>query len=142
MTLVDANVLLYAVNVAAAQHASAKAWLDQALSSEETVGLPWVSLLAFVRIATHPAIFPAPLTVAQAMGVVTAWAQHPSVANPEPLRGFPERLTQALHDANANGNLTNDAYLAALAGQYGATVVTFDRDFTRFKGIKSHILRA
>jgi uncharacterized protein len=132
MTLVDANVLLYAVNTASLQHQAAKAWLDDALSREARVGLPWHSLLAFVRIATHPAVFPNALSTLQALDVVNAWCSRPNVVHPEPSRSFTATFTHTLTTGGARGNLVNDAYLAALAIEHGATVVTFDRDFARF----------
>ena len=135
MTLVDANVLLYAVNTASPQHRAAKAWLDDALSGDARVGLPWLSLLAFVRIATHPTVFPEALTTLQALDVVHAWCSRPNVVHPEPSRSFTATFTHALTTGGAPGNLVNDAYLAALAIELGATVVTFDRDFARFSSV-------
>ncbi|MFU8888605.1 MAG: TA system VapC family ribonuclease toxin [Trueperaceae bacterium] len=135
MTLVDANVLLHAVNAASPQHAPAKAWLDDALSSDARLGLPWLSLLAFIRIATHPSLFPRPLSVVQALEVVDLWRRAPNVVHPEPGRGFPETFTRMLRAGSAPGNLVNDAYLAALASEHDAAVATFDRDFARFPDV-------
>ena len=137
MTLVDANVLLHAVNVTSPQHRAAKAWLDDALSGDERVGLPWLSLLAFVRLATHPAVFPSPLAIDQALGVVRASCARPSVVHPEPSSGFVDSFGHALESARAHSGLVTDAYLAALANEYGARVVTFDRDFARFDGVET-----
>ena len=135
MTIVDANVLLYAVNTASPQFARAKGWLDGALAGDARVGLPWLSLLAFVRIATHPSVFPNPLTLEQAVSVVESWCEWPSVVHPEPSERFAASFGHALRAGGAHANLANDAYLAALANEYGATVVTFDRDFDRFPGV-------
>jgi len=135
MTLVDTNVLLYTINASSPQHGAAKAWLDEALSGDERVGLPWLSLLAFVRIATHPAVFPSPLRIDQALAVVRAWCARPNVVHPEPSSGFLDTLDRVLDASRAHGGLVSDAYLAALAIEYGATVVTFDRDFARFDGV-------
>ncbi|MFN2321639.1 MAG: type II toxin-antitoxin system VapC family toxin [Trueperaceae bacterium] len=135
MTIVDANVLLYAVNGGSPQHDRAKRWLDDALSGDGRVGLPWLSLLAFVRIATHPAVFPNPLPLDRAFAIVDGWTRRPNVVHPEPSRDFATTFGHALRSGGAHANLANDAYLAALAHEYGATVVTFDRDFDRFEGI-------
>lgn len=132
MTIVDANVLLYAVNAASPQHAAAKGWLDDALSGDTRIGIPWLSLLAFLRIATHPAVFARPLTVVQALGIVDVWCQATNVIHPEPGRGFAATFAHTMTSGSAPGNLVNDAYLAALATQHGAAVATFDRDFARF----------
>jgi uncharacterized protein len=135
VTLVDANVLLYAVNTASPQHQAAKTWLDDALSGDPRVGLPWLSLVAFVRIATHPSVFPKALSTLEALDVVDAWCGRPNVVHPEPSRSFTTTFARALTTGGARGNLVNDAYLAALAIEHGATVVTFDRDFARFSGV-------
>ena len=136
MTLVDAKVLLYAVNSASPQHRAAKTWLDDALSGDERGGLPWLSLLAFVRIATNPSVFPTALPTRRALAVVDAWCSRPNVVHPEPSRSFATTFERTLTTGGAHGNLVNDAYLAALAIEHDATVVTFDRDFARFSGVK------
>lgn len=129
MTIVDANVLLYAVNTSSPQHAAAKGWLDDALSGDIRLGIPWLSLLAFLRMATHPSVFPRPLSMDQALGVVEVWCRAPNVFHPEPSRGFAVAFTHMITSGSAPGNLVNDAYLAALAIEHDAT---FDRDFARF----------
>lgn len=132
MTIVDANVLLYAVNSATHQHRQARRWLDRALSSGEPIGMPWLVLLAFLRIATHPAIFDRPLERGQALSLVDAWCQVPSVVHPQPTARFLAVLSEAMARAGVAGNLVNDAYLAALASAYDARVATFDGHFRRF----------
>lgn len=137
MKLVDANVLLHAVNGTAFQHRRAKAWLDEALSAHEAVALPWVSLLAFIRIGTQRTVFPSPLTISKAFEVVDAWLGCPVAVTPEPDSRHPVRMAELLTAAGSTGgNLVNDAHLAALALQYKATVVTFDNDFGRFPGVR------
>ena len=132
MTIVDANVLLYAVNAASPQHAAAKAWLDDAMADDPRLGLPWLSLPAFLRIATHPSVFPRPLSVVQALEAVDDWCQAPNVVHPGPRRGFAAAFAHTMTSGSAPGDLVVDAYLAALATQHDAAVATFDRDFARF----------
>lgn len=136
MTLVDANVLLYAVDINARHHEAAKSWLEFALTGHETVMVPWVSLLAFIRISTHHAIFERPLTTEQAIMAVQSWLDQPAVLVPSPDGSQTQRMLSLLTATGSGGNLVNDAYLAALALQYGATVVTFDPDFNRFPGVR------
>ncbi len=137
MKLVDANVLLSAVNSSAAHHERARAWLDHALSGEEGVILPWISLLAFVRITTQPSLLPHPLSLDDACAVVAAWVGAPNAVTPAPDSRHIVRVHELLAAAGSSGgNLVNDAHLAALALQYGATVVTFDNDFGRFPGVR------
>lgn len=77
MYLVDANVLIYAVNESAERHENARSWLDAVLNSNEQVGFTWIALLAFVRLATNPAIFPRPLDIDDATGIVRQWLVQP-----------------------------------------------------------------
>lgn len=132
MKVVDANVLLYAVSERSRHHETARRWLAEALSGAEAVALPWLSLLAFIRVATNPQIFPRPLTVEQATATVEAWLGAPCAITLEPSTRHLAVLTALLTEAGTAGNLTNDAHLAALALEHAAEVVTFDRDLARF----------
>ena len=80
MKLVDANVLLYAVNSDADHHERSRRWLDASLSGADTVGFAWIALLAFVRLSTRERLFPRPLSMDEAMDRVDAWlAANPAV---------------------------------------------------------------
>lgn len=132
----DANVLLYAVNEDAPQHAQAHGWLDRALSGQATVGFAWVVLLAFVRLSTRVGLFPNPLPVDAALGVVRGWLGQPSAVVLEPGPRHVETLASLLGPLGAGGNLTNDAHLAALAVVHRGQVVSYDVDFARFAGVR------
>lgn len=136
MKLVDANVLLYATDRSSSHHLGARDWLNTALSGSDTVLMPWISLLAFLRTATHPSIYDRPLTVDDAMSTVDAWLARPQVITPEPDTAHPRRMRELLDATGRGGNLVNDAHLAALALQYRATVMTYDNDFGRFPGVR------
>jgi len=73
MILLDANLLIYAVNADAPLHGKAKSWLESALSGQETVGFSWNVLLAFLRLTTRPGLFRHPLPVDTAFDLVAAW---------------------------------------------------------------------
>jgi toxin-antitoxin system PIN domain toxin len=137
MLLVDVNVLLYAVNDDAEQHETARRWLTDALRSAEPVGLAWVVLLAFLRISTRSGIFPRPLSSAQALGLVESWLVRPAVVVVDPTPRHLAVLAGLLGPRDGGGNLVNDAHLAALAVEHGATVVSYDADFARFPGVRS-----
>lgn len=136
MLLVDANVLLYAVNARAREHAVARGWLASALGGGETVAFAWTVVLAFLRVSTHRAVFPRPLTLAEAAEVLTRWLAAPAVVTVEPSSRHLPLLHGLLEPAGTAGNLVGDAHLAALALENGATIVSFDRDFARFEGIR------
>ncbi|MFS8584230.1 MAG: type II toxin-antitoxin system VapC family toxin [Acidimicrobiia bacterium] len=136
MILVDANVLLYAVNESVDKHEQARSWLDGALNGREPVGLSWIVLLAFLRLSTRVGLFPSPLTVREAIDRVEAWlAQPPSVVL-EPTSRHLSVLAGLLASTGSGGNLVNDAHLAALAVEHDATIVTYDTDFGRFPGVR------
>lgn len=136
MRLVDANVLLCAINRTAPDHATAKRWLDDALSGGATVGFAWVVLLAVVRLATRPGLFVRPLTVEEVAGVVRGWLSARPAAVVHPGERHLELLAEALGAAGTAGNLTTDAHLAALALEHHAAIITFDADFDRFPGVR------
>lgn len=138
MQLVDANVLLHAVNERSREHVAARDWLQNALAGTEAVAFAWTVVLAFLRVSTHPSILQRPLTAAQAAGVIESWLQVPTAVTLEPTRRHLPLLHGLLERAGTAGNLVNDAHLAALALEYGATVVSFDRDFARFEGVALH----
>ena len=130
--IVDASVLLYAVDEQSAFHAVARDWLSEALNGTVRVGIPWVSLLAFQRIATHPRASANPLTAARAWSHVDAWLGAEQAWTPEPGRRFAEILGGLIGGGDIRGNLVPDAYLAALALENGVGVCSFDSDFARF----------
>jgi uncharacterized protein len=132
MILVDANVLLYAYQPRAGQHARCRAWVEAAFSGEEAVCLAWVTILAFVRISTNPRVFERPLLGVEALATVSSWLARPSVSVLEAGEQCWEIFRQLVVDAQASGPLVMDAFLAALAIESGAKLVTTDRDFTRF----------
>ena len=130
--IVDANVLLYAVDEVSPFHLSAKGWLEAALNGPTRVGLPWPSLLAFQRIATHPRASDQPLTPAQAFRFIQDWLDNDQTWIPEPGRRHAEILGKLLVDGDLRGNFVTDAHLAALAIEYGVGICSYDSDFARF----------
>ncbi|MEJ7892090.1 MAG: type II toxin-antitoxin system VapC family toxin [Solirubrobacteraceae bacterium] len=136
MLLVDANVLLYAVNADARHHTAARDWLRQALNADETVGIAWVAALAFLRVSTSPVALAQPLGVEDASDFLEGWLGRPQVVLLEPTPRHLPLLRSLLASVGTAGNLVNDAHLAALALEYDATVISFDRDFGRFAGVR------
>jgi uncharacterized protein len=136
MRIVDANVLLYAVNSASEHHKACKRWLDGALSGADTVGLAWVPLLAFVRLTTKQGLFPTPLTGGDAMQQVADWCTAPGSVVVGPTARHADVLSGLLSRVGAGGNLVNDAHLAALAVEHRAGIVSYDNDFSRFDRVR------
>jgi toxin-antitoxin system PIN domain toxin len=133
--LVDANVLLYAVNIDARHHARSRRWLDESLSGGDTVAFAWIALLAFVRLSTKTGLFPSPLSLEGAMDRVDAWLGAPASVVVEPTPHHSRIVRDLLGAVGVGGNLVNDAHLAALAIEHRCGLVSFDNDFGRFAGV-------
>jgi toxin-antitoxin system PIN domain toxin len=138
MLIADLNLLLYATNADAPQHERARRWWESAVTGDENVGLAWIVILGFVRIATNPRIMSVPLTLAQALAIVGGWLAQPGIRVVEPTDRHWRILEELLAETGAAGNLTSDAHLAALAIEHGATLCSADRDFARFERLRWH----
>lgn len=133
--LVDANLLLYAVDSSSPFHERAAEWLETSLNGPQRVALPWQSLAAFVRISTHPRAWDRPLDPDTAAGLVRDWLDADTTWSPDPGPGYAEILLGLLSRHQVRGNLVTDAQLAALAIEHGLAVYSADSDFARFTEI-------
>ena len=132
MILVDANLLIYARVSSLPQHPRARDWLDARLNEPRKVGLPWVSLLGFARLATNRRIFERPLSIQQAWRQIESWLSTANVWIPIPTERHKEILSTLIQHIPEGGNLVPDADLAALAIEHGLILYSTDRDFARF----------
>jgi uncharacterized protein len=139
VVIVDANVLLYAVDLESAYHERSRSWLDTSLAGAEAVGFAWIALLAFIRIGTNASILANAMTADEATGQVEAWLAAPAAVIAQPTPRHSALLRGLLRDTGTAGNLTTDAHLAVLALEHGADIVSYDRDFARYPGV-SHRL--
>ncbi|MEX2626896.1 MAG: TA system VapC family ribonuclease toxin [Ilumatobacteraceae bacterium] len=130
--LVDANILLYSVDQDSPFHEAAHDWMAAALNGPQRVGIPWMSLNAFVRITTNPRALAHPLTAAEAWEFVEEWLDAPATWVPEPGRGHRTILGRLLRDLDLRANLVTDAVLAALCIEHGLRIISADSDFARF----------
>ena len=136
MILVDANLLIYAVDADSPNHPRARRWLERTLSDDEPVGLAWVVLLAFLRITTRPGILRRQLQPEKAVAYVDSWLEQPCVETVVPGAAHWSILRTLLAATGTAGNLTSDAHLATLAVEHGATLCSTDNDYRRFPGVK------
>jgi toxin-antitoxin system PIN domain toxin len=134
--LVDANILLFAVNTAAPEHNRAAAWLEVALNGNRRVGLPWESLTAFVRLATNPRVVARPLAPADAWAFVEEWLAAPAAWVPVPTERHAALLGDLVRRYRPSAKLVPDAHLAALAIEHGLEVMSADTDFARFTELR------
>ena len=136
MILVDANLLVYAHVESLPQHALARDWLDGRISAAAPVGLPWPSLLAFVRLVSNPRIFERPVPVSAAWRQVESWLDAESVWIPLPTERHQQLLAPLMASVEGRANLVPDAHLAALAIEHGLVLCSTDGDFARFDGLE------
>jgi len=134
--LVDANLLVYARAATLSQHAAARAWLDRQLSGTTHVGLPWPSLLAFLRIMSNPRVFERPEPLGDAWRQVEDWLDQDPVWIPMPTERHRETFAGLLDQTAGSANLAPDAHLAALAIEHGLTLCSTDGDFARFPALR------
>lgn len=136
MILVDANLLVYAHVRSFQQHESARAWLDTQFNGNSRVGLPWPSLLAFLRIVTNPRIFQMAATMSDAWKQVEDWLDCSVAWIPEPTEHHRDVLGSLLKTSGMQANLVPDAHLAALAIEHGLILCSTDGDFARFRNLR------
>jgi toxin-antitoxin system PIN domain toxin len=134
--IVDTSVLLPAVSPSLPHHAVARAALEAAINSERPVGLTWVVVNAFLRLTTKPGLFERPLTIDEAWELVDGWREHPNVRVVQETEEHARFWSELLRGAGAGGDLTTDAWIAAIAIAHGASVLTLDADFARFPNLR------
>lgn len=136
MRLVDANLLLYAVDEGSPHHVAAKRWLEEELSGPETLAFAWAVLLGFIRLVTNPRVFAAPLATDEALDLVDSWLEQPNVTVVHPTDRHSALLRELLVLLGTAGNLASDAHLAALSIEHGAELCSADSDFGRFARVR------
>lgn len=134
--IVDANILLYAVDSGSPHHSLAASWLTQALRGSSRVGLPWQTLGAFLRIGTHPRVLESPMSAADAQLYVDAWLALDTVWVPPATEHTVRIYGDLARRYQVTGNLVPDAQIAALAIEHGVEVVSGDTDFARFAEVR------
>lgn len=136
MYLVDANILVYSTDESSEHHQAARDWLDeQTAGVPRSVGLPWPSLLVYLRLVTNPRMYSPPATSVDAWQRVEDWLSRPAAWIPVPGPQHQRILGALIEACQPTGNLVPDVHLAALAREHGLTVVSTDTDFAKFSGI-------
>jgi len=136
VTIVDASVLLYAYQADSPQHRVAASWLHDLFAGEDTIGLCWITLWAFVRIGTNPRAWPSPIPVGTVFEIIRDWLAQPGVVIVHPGPRHAELLERLVTQSRAAGSLVSDAALAALAVENGAVLASTDQDFSRFADLR------
>ena len=136
MTLIDANILLYAEDSKSPHHSKARQWWDDQLFGASTVCLCWTVINAFIRIGTNPRVFKRPLSIDEASNRVQEWFNQPPTRVIVPTEQHWSLMRKLLVDGKATANLVTDAHLAALAIEHGCELHSTDSDFSRFPKLK------
>lgn len=136
MIVVDANLLIYSYDTHSPHHKKSLSWVEKVLSGTETVGLPWQTVSAFVRILTNRKLHGLRLSLEQAAEVVDEWLDQPNVRLLLPGEDYWRVLRRVMIEGQASGALVSDAVIAALTIEYGGVLHTPDRDFARFPGLR------
>jgi toxin-antitoxin system PIN domain toxin len=133
--LLDANVLLYATDESSPRHAAAAEWMAGAFEGDRRIAIPWQTIGAFLRIATHPRVFTRPLQAEQALDVMDGWLAAPHVWVPAASATTVRILQGLIRSHHLGGNAVPDAQLAAIAIEHGIPLVSADSDFARFADV-------
>lgn len=134
--LIDANLLLYALDGSSRDHEAARAWLEEVLNGTRRAGIPWTTAGAVLRIATNPRMLGTPQSPDRIRQYLDDWYQRSMVWLPPATQRTWSVLSTLVGRTGASGNLVPDAMLAALAIEHGLTVMTADTDFGRFPGVQ------
>jgi uncharacterized protein len=135
LILLDTNLLVYAYERRSRHHKVARAWLEGVLRRPAKVGLPWPTLLGFIRLMGNHHVTQHPLPLHRAWAQVESWLALPHTWIPLPTDRHQEILAELL-EGESRPDLANDAHLAALAIEHGLTVCSAYRDFARFQGVR------
>jgi toxin-antitoxin system PIN domain toxin len=130
---IDVNVLLYASTTRSTYHTRANELLQQCASGSDLFCIGWPTVMAYLRMVTHPAIVSPPLPIREAEGNVDALVRLPNVRLLSEQEGFWDLYRESTQGLVVRGKLVPDAHLATLLRQHGVRVLyTNDRDFRKF----------
>ena len=134
---VDTNILIYASDRGSPFFERAAVFLKASIGSDDVMCLSWATVMAYLRIVTHPSLLTTPLTPDEAMLNMESLFQMPNVRVLIEDDGFWNVYRDVARDLVVRGNLVPDAHLAALLKQHGVTTLyTNDTGFRRFAFLK------
>lgn len=136
MILPDVNVLLQAFRSDTPRHDLCKAWLDGVVRAEARFGIAPLVLGSVVRITTNPRVFKTPSPLDDALGFCEDLLGQPHCEAVTPGERHWPIFRSLCVEAGLRGNDVSDAWLAALAIEWGCEWMTLDRGFSRFPGLK------
>lgn len=138
MIIPDVNILVYAYDSTSRWHERAREWWQQSLVGSESVGIPAVVIMAFIRLMTHTSLCGNPMAVSRARAIVSSWVAVDGVRVLAPTWETLSLMMELLEETGVGGSLSTDALIAAHALEQRASVLSNDVDFKRFPGVKLH----
>ena len=142
MKAVDTNVLIHFHREEMPKHAEAISLIRRLAEGDTPWGIPVFCIGEFLRVVTHHRIFNPPTTLERAVESIDAVLQSPSARVLLPGQRYWNLLQRAIRQAQVTGNLVFDAQIAALCNEHGVdTLISEDRDFTRFEGLNAIPIR-
>jgi hypothetical protein len=137
MRAVDTNVLVYAEIANSPYHSRALKLLSELAQGPSPWAIPWPCIYEFLRVITHPKVYHPPVSIQVALQDVTSILASPSLSMLSETGSHPTMLERVVRQSGATGNLIHDAHIVALCLEHGVSeLLTADRDFTRFSGLK------
>lgn len=136
MILLDTNVMLAAQRADHPHHGDVHGWFKDLTSGSDQFGVPSTVWASYLRLTTNRRIFKVPTPVADAFAFLVAVRSQPNHLPVEPGDRHFALLEELCRQADAVADLVPDAALAAIAIEHGLQLVSFDRDFARFPGLR------
>lgn len=136
MLLLDVNVVLAAYRDDHPDFAVARPWVERLVRAGHQFGVPWVVWWSFLRLVTNRRVFDVPTPLVEALDFVAVLRAQPGYVQLDAGSRHGDLLPKVCVDAEAVGDLMPDAVLATIAAEHGGEVVSFDRDFARFPGLR------
>lgn len=135
---IDVNIFVYAANPRDKHYQQqAICFLEEKLNDSELLFLPWMTLMSYQRITTHPSVFPHPLTPKEAWKNIEDLLALPQVRIINEEEGFADHYLKVTSEFPVRGGLVSDAHLAAILNQHGVkTIYSADSDFRKFSFLK------
>ena len=136
MMLVDTNVMIYAHRRDVPRHQEYREWLQQLVDGPQPYAVSDFAIAGMVRVVTNPRIFRQPATIAEALDFADMIRHQPHARLVNPGPGFWQIFSSLCRQAQVRGDLVPDTYLAALAIEHGCEVISDDKDFDKFPGLR------
>lgn len=136
MILLDVNVLVDAFRGDQSRHQDVRAWIDEIVAGDAAFGVPELVLSGFLRVMTHPRIFQEPENVEDALVFTERLRELPHMIAVRPGARHWSIFARLCRVTRAVGNAIPDAYIAAIAIEVGGDLITADRGFARFPGLR------